>query len=446
MARPDRRVNLAVARVIPVVLLGAVIYASYAITKPLCIDYLLHPLPKYDRRPRTGAGIAIIVIYYVLLFPVVATYIRLLYNVIWNPGLLPRNSPPAPTSQGPERPHSRRRSSHRRRQSHEQSRQSEKSEGAGADVEQGLEYNAGNPAFQIDLAGLENFYRKDVFVCQPDGRPLYCSTCCHYKPDRAHHCREVDRCVRKMDHFCPWVGGVVSETSFKFFIQFVFYTMVFCLFCLIVCAYFVAEIKRDSGSVNPHWAVGIGLSGLFGLFTFGMTLSSLQLGMFNLSTIENINRQSVVWTLAIRVPNHVLAKLHPETQWAPTFRTITYPLPSIPPHAEFGAEYQHYQPPAEQHVFAILQTQPGDNPFDLGSPIKNLQQIMGYSLFDWMLPLKHSPCADHTNQESTFAFGPVVSRLKQDAGLDSSVETEDELGDHRSSKHKRKRRKHRRRD
>lgn len=41
------------------------------------------------------------------------------------------------------------------------------------------------------------------------------------------------------------VGGVVSETSFKFFIQFVFYTMVFCLFCLIVCAYFVAELKRE---------------------------------------------------------------------------------------------------------------------------------------------------------------------------------------------------------
>ncbi|PLB45885.1 zf-DHHC-domain-containing protein, partial [Aspergillus steynii IBT 23096] len=440
MARPDRRVNLAIARIIPVILLGAVIYACYAITKPLCIDYLIHPRPKYNRRPRSGAGVAIIVIFYVLLFPVVATYIRLLYNVIWNPGLLPRNSPPAEISQNTERPHSNRRGSHGRRRSHGQTRTTEKSEGAEADVEQGMEYNASSPAFQIDPAGLEKFYTKDAFICQPDGRPLYCSTCCSYKPDRAHHCREVDRCVRKMDHFCPWVGGVVSETSFKFFIQFVFYTMVFCLFCLIVCAYFVAELKRDSGSVNPHWAVGIGLSGLFGLFTFGMTLSSLQLAMFNLSTIENINRQSVVWTLAIRVPNHVLAKFNPDTQWAPTFRTITYPLPPMPPpNLQPGAEYQHFPPPAEQHVFAILQTLPGENPFDLGSPFKNLQQIMGFSLFDWILPLKHSPCADHNDQETTFAFGPVVSRLKLDAGLESSVETEDESADRKSSKNKRKR-------
>lgn len=143
-------------------------------------------------------------VFYVLLFPVIATYIRLLYNVIWNPGLLPRNSPPAQTSQSTDRPHSSRRNSHGRRRSHGQARPTEKSEGAGPDVEQGLECNAGPPAFQIDPAGLENFYTKDIFVCQPDGRPLYCSTCCHYKPDRAHHCREVDRCVRKMDHFCPW--------------------------------------------------------------------------------------------------------------------------------------------------------------------------------------------------------------------------------------------------
>ena len=41
------------------------------------------------------------------------------------------------------------------------------------------------------------------------------------------------------------VGGVVSETSFKFFIQFVFYTFIFCTFALIVCAIFTAELRRE---------------------------------------------------------------------------------------------------------------------------------------------------------------------------------------------------------
>lgn len=41
------------------------------------------------------------------------------------------------------------------------------------------------------------------------------------------------------------VGGVVSETSFKFFIQFVVYTAIFCGYLLIVTAYYTAEIRRN---------------------------------------------------------------------------------------------------------------------------------------------------------------------------------------------------------
>lgn len=41
------------------------------------------------------------------------------------------------------------------------------------------------------------------------------------------------------------VGGVVSETSFKFFIQFVSYTSMFCIFCLVVYAVSTAELRRE---------------------------------------------------------------------------------------------------------------------------------------------------------------------------------------------------------
>ena len=45
------------------------------------------------------------------------------------------------------------------------------------------------------------------------------------------------------------VGGVVSETSFKFFVQFVGWTAVYCIFNLIVAAYFLAEYRRK---VSKH--------------------------------------------------------------------------------------------------------------------------------------------------------------------------------------------------
>ncbi|KAL2820507.1 DHHC palmitoyltransferase-domain-containing protein [Aspergillus cavernicola] len=461
----DRRINLAVARCIPPVLFGIIIYACYAITKTLCIDYLIHPTSEYTRPSRVGTGAAIIAVFYILLLFVIVTYFRLLDKVVWNPDLLPQPSVPAPEQQttGPTTRHSQDRP-RRKRKGRRKTKQSEISDKPEVDVERALDYNAAPMMLPWDTTGLESFYKKDVFVSQPDGRPIYCSKCCHYKPDRTHHCREVDRCVRKMDHFCPWVGGVVSETSFKFFIQFVFYTAVLCAYILIVCAIFTAELRRDIGDVNPHWAIGIGLSGFFGIFTFGMTLSSLQLAMYNLSTIENLSRRSVVWTLAIRVPSHVLSRLQPGSRWAPTFRTITYPLPPMPPPpppmpAYPAAEgYQAPPPPplppalplstanGEQHVFAILQTLPGENPFDLGSPLKNLQQVLGFSIIDWFLPFKHSPCADHSSLESESALGPVVSRLKREAGLESTPpaqSNEPAPTDHRP-KRKRRRREHRR--
>ena len=160
-------------------------------------------------------------------------------------------------------------------------------------------------------------------------------------------------------------------------------------------------------------------SGLFCFFSLGMTISSLQLAMFNLTTIENLNRRSVVWTIAVRVPDHVLNKFN--AQCVPTFRTVAYPLQPVPS----GPEAPHEDPATgERHVFAILQTQPGDNPFDLGSAFKNLQQVLGFNVLDWLLPLKQSPCADHSSLESAFALGPVITRIKREAGLESPGEEE----------------------
>lgn len=171
-----------------------------------------------------------------------------------------------------------------------------------------------------------------------------------------------------------------------------------------------------------------------------MTTSSVQLAMHNLTTIENLSRQSAVWTFAIRVPDHILNKFN--AQLAPPYRLISYPLQPEPQGAETPTEGS---PTAKRHVFAILQTSPGENPYDLGSPLKNLQQVLGFTVFDWLLPLKHSPCADHSSLESAFALGPVVTRIKREAGLDSAAGRDTPEPDHRHVKRDRRRGKSRRR-
>lgn len=177
-----------------------------------------------------------------------------------------------------------------------------------------------------------------------------------------------------------------------------------------------------------------------------MSGTSLQLASTNVTTIENINRYSKIWNLAIYIPPHQLQRIfnpdntdnNDKSQWAQTFRTVTYPLQPVDPsspQANNPSTIPSTNDAAKvSRTFAILTTQPGENPFDLGDPIENLKQVMGYTLLDWILPFKVSPCVDHSSQESAYPLGPVVERLKRDAGLSVTVDNKERT--HRRRRHR----------
>ena len=155
---------------------------------------ILTPTDAYllGSRRQTGLAIAFLVLYFVFLLLTLSTYLRLLLVVTFDAGLVPL---PAESIQ---RRNDAKRAAKRSRHSKT------------VDVES-LRYNVGPQGPSGQSPGLEMYYTKDAFVCESDGRPRWCPDCMAFKPDRGHHSSEMDRCVYKMDHFCPWVGGMVAE-------------------------------------------------------------------------------------------------------------------------------------------------------------------------------------------------------------------------------------------
>ncbi|KAG6367244.1 hypothetical protein INS49_001429 [Diaporthe citri] len=227
-------------------------------------------------------------------------------------------------------------------------------------------YNAGVVPLEPKL-GLESFYTRDFYTCRSDGLPIWCSDCQNWKPDRAHHSGEIQRCVQKMDHYCPWAGGMIGETAF------------------------------------------------FGLFSFTMAAMSHGYALSNITNIENLSRRTKVHQLAIRIPLNQTPNSD-NSAMPSDYETITFPLanPNFDGN-QFIYENQNGANRASQHApehkFAIVKTEVGENPWDMGSYYQNWKSVMGdKGVFDWLLPLRLSPCCNYNGEYPT---GPVVDRLRE---------------------------------
>ena len=443
MAPPKNKASIATAKFIPIFLALLIAYASYVITGPLAIQFLLNPPESVPKR--IAVGLAIPIAYLFLLIPVAATWLRLLIVVWWSPGYVPLGEP---------------------------------RDGAEAD-----------PA-----PGLEAFWTKDVFLCDPQGFPLWCTKCQTWKPDRAHHNQDVGRCTMKMDHFCPWVGGVVGERSYKFFVQFIFYSLLLSGYVTGVLAYFVAEDK-ESGTAKIQWLIALGLAGFFLLFTGGMFGNCMWMIFRNVTTIENIDYRARTELIAVLLPPELQGQQlnGPPVPPQAHFRNETSPSGSgesgrpltseidDPSHSTYFSNLHAPRPRRRESVlplqdriwkgtvsyplylpsdrpplpaphprtFAILETLPGMNIWDLGSSWKNFKAVFGSELHDWLLPIKYSPCCDHSSDVSQSALGPDFEELLIEAGLASrpSSPPPSEKGRHpdaQSSNISRKRRRKRR--
>ncbi|ESZ98362.1 hypothetical protein SBOR_1240 [Sclerotinia borealis F-4128] len=311
--RNKRAANIWTARLMPFVLAGVVGYVTYVLVVILCVNYLL-----VEQKNR-GAAVPILIIYFLLFILMASSFFRVVYMTTFDP-------PYAPLGAGAARI--------------QRARKRKDDDIAGEEYTSG-DFDASKD--DPDSPGLELFYTKDVFGVEGDGKPRWCSECCIWKLDRQHHCSVVGRCIYKMDHYCPWVGGPIGENNFKFFIQFVGYTALFCINVLVVMATYIHQQRDTQGeSVNHQLIAVLALAAFFGLFTGTMFLTSVRLTLNNLTQVEDVIRHGKIHKLAILKPSpQRLAEISVTAASTQTYSEITYPL-DIPPHSDGNRIHRPY--------------------------------------------------------------------------------------------------------
>lgn len=132
-----------------------------------------------------------------------------------------------------------------------------------------------------------------------------CTRCESFRPPRAHHCRVCRRCIRKMDHHCPWVNNCVGEFNQKFFLQFLFYVGLSSTYSILVMVlswiydneFTSTGLKGPFGEKTHHTKVlhSILLSmecALFGMFVLAVSCDQLGAIFSEETAVEAVQRRT----------------------------------------------------------------------------------------------------------------------------------------------------------
>ncbi|KAM6151222.1 palmitoyltransferase ZDHHC15 isoform 1-T1 [Rhynchocyon petersi] len=176
-----------------------------------------------------------------------------------------------------------------------------------------------------------------VYTRTGSGAVRFCERCHLIKPDRCHHCSVCAMCVLKMDHHCPWVNNCIGFSNYKFFLQFLAYSVLYCLYiATTVFSYFIKYWRGELPSVRSKFHV------LFLLFVACMFLVSLV----------------------------ILFGYH---CWLVSRNKTTL----------------------EAFCTPVFTTGPQKNGFNLGF-IRNIQQVFGNNKKFWLIPIGSSPGDGHS--------------------------------------------------
>ncbi|CUG89249.1 zinc finger protein, putative [Bodo saltans] len=118
----------------------------------------------------------------------------------------------------------------------------------------------------------------------------YCEACDAYKCPTTHHCSTCGVCVFELDHHCPWVGGCVGRNNHKYFLLFLFYTVICGAIVVATSAY---AVLGSEGIKNTLLFIAWIVALAFVLILTPFLMSSAQTVQQNSSTIAKLQLRRV---------------------------------------------------------------------------------------------------------------------------------------------------------
>jgi palmitoyltransferase len=127
----------------------------------------------------------------------------------------------------------------------------------------------------------------DIFECDKNGLPFWCSECSSLKLFRSHHSSVNKICIPLFDHFCSFIGFTIGKKNFIPFFIFVFSIEILLIFAWISVIVYAAVWK----SLHAALIVFVILSGILSLMVLNL-ISNLIIDLYRgETTIERMNRE-----------------------------------------------------------------------------------------------------------------------------------------------------------
>ncbi|KAG9952304.1 zf-DHHC-domain-containing protein, partial [Aureobasidium melanogenum] len=342
------------AGILPPVTVGIVSYVTYVVVVVLCIDVWISPPPNQPQK--LGYAAVVLIFFLWFLISMAVSFGSTIYHAYLDPGILSTADTHDPEQQ----------------------------------TTAPFEWIYGLFRKVHVAPTLDSFHEQAFFECDESGKPLWCDYCKHWKPNRAHHSKMLNRCILKFDHYCPWVGGYITATNLKTFLLFSISAAMFSLVTLISVSVPWNHGAFDGHDVTGHLGVTVGFAVFFLCIAGGSGLSAVLLASADLTTLDNAAGKRKVWTLAVRIDEGIAAE-----------KAITAAFSGVLTFA------------TSTHTFAIVETFPGANPYDVGL-MQNWRHVMGASWWHWVLPLN---LQGDDRQSKMAEITPAVAAALEESGL-----------------------------